>query len=364
MRRTLNVKFLLCLVAGLIVASGGVALAHHLQFRRIPRALLRQALKAEDENDLVRTEDYLTRYLEFESNDIEQKAHLARLLTSKKFQTATGRVENTKAFFVLQSALSLDPDRQDLRRLFIPLAIQMNPPRLEDAQTQLKLLPHDAEASSLWGRWYEAKNDEEQAINSYREAVKLNASDAEMVTRFVRLLRGRAWSRLSGELRAKKRAADAREADAAMDGLIRLAPESWEARLARWNYNRDYWLSVDGLDKHYERADVDAQRIGGGASTVRQALAAGTVEQAERVVRTLDAPPDLILSDLHLGDGPDGIAAIEAVRRQCGCDVAAILITGDTSHEELRRATESGHPVLFKPVQPHKLLNALRGHIS
>jgi hypothetical protein len=24
-------------------------------------------------------------------------------------------------------------------------------------------------------------------------------------------------------------------------------------------YNRDYWISVDGLDKHYERADVDAQ---------------------------------------------------------------------------------------------------------
>lgn len=31
-------------------------------------------------------------------------------------------------------------------------------------------------------------------------------------------------------------------------------------------YNRDYWVSVDGLEKHYERADVDAQRTGGGAS--------------------------------------------------------------------------------------------------
>ena len=31
-------------------------------------------------------------------------------------------------------------------------------------------------------------------------------------------------------------------------------------------YNRDYWLSVDGLEKHYERADVDAQRTSGGAS--------------------------------------------------------------------------------------------------
>ena len=31
-------------------------------------------------------------------------------------------------------------------------------------------------------------------------------------------------------------------------------------------YNKDYWVSVDGMDRHYERADVDAVRTGGGAS--------------------------------------------------------------------------------------------------
>ena len=30
-------------------------------------------------------------------------------------------------------------------------------------------------------------------------------------------------------------------------------------------YNRDYWISVDGLEKHYERADVDAQRTADGS---------------------------------------------------------------------------------------------------
>ena len=95
-----------------------------------------------------------------------------------------------------------------------------------------------------------------------------------------------------------------------------------------------------------------------------QTLTAGTVEEARSGVRSLDLPPDLILSDLHLGDGPDGIAAIEAVRRHCGCELPAILVTGDTSHDEMRRATDSGHPVLFKPVQPRKLLNAMRGLVS
>ena len=31
-------------------------------------------------------------------------------------------------------------------------------------------------------------------------------------------------------------------------------------------YNRDYWVSLDGLEKHYERAEVDAQRAADGAS--------------------------------------------------------------------------------------------------
>jgi signal transduction histidine kinase/CheY-like chemotaxis protein len=95
-----------------------------------------------------------------------------------------------------------------------------------------------------------------------------------------------------------------------------------------------------------------------------EAIAAGSIAQAERAVGLLELPPDLILSDLHLGDGPDGIAGIEAIRRQCGCDVAAMLITGDTSLDEIRRATASGHPVLFKPVQPRKLYDALRGLAS
>ena len=94
------------------------------------------------------------------------------------------------------------------------------------------------------------------------------------------------------------------------------------------------------------------------------AIAAGSIAEAERAVFRLDAPPDLILCDLHLGDGPDGLAAIDTIRRQCGHDVPAIVVTGDTSHGEMRRVSESGHPVLFKPVQPRKLHNVLRGLLS
>ncbi|UXH80605.1 ATP-binding response regulator [Roseateles amylovorans] len=91
---------------------------------------------------------------------------------------------------------------------------------------------------------------------------------------------------------------------------------------------------------------------------------AATAEEAEQIVRSRAMVPDLILSDLHLGEGPDGISAIQGVRRLLGRDVPAILVTGDTSREELRRATDSGHTVLFKPLQPRKLFNALRGMVS
>ena len=92
-----------------------------------------------------------------------------------------------------------------------------------------------------------------------------------------------------------------------------------------------------------------------------EAITAASAAAAERAIVSLGILPDLILSDLHLGDGPDGIAAVAAVRRQCGHDVAAILITGDTSHDEMQRATDSGLSVLLKPVQPRKLYNVLRG---
>lgn len=95
-----------------------------------------------------------------------------------------------------------------------------------------------------------------------------------------------------------------------------------------------------------------------------EAQIAGSAEEAESLVRARPEPPDLILSDLHLGDGPDGLAAIQTIREVYGHSVPAILVTGDTSKEEIRRATDSGHTVLFKPLQPRKLFNALRGMVA
>lgn len=95
-----------------------------------------------------------------------------------------------------------------------------------------------------------------------------------------------------------------------------------------------------------------------------QAMTAADAAQAEHAAMALEGHVDLVLSDLHLGPGPDGLEAINNVRRLCGHEVAAILVTGDTAHDEIQRITASGLPVLFKPVQPRRLFEALRSTLS
>lgn len=234
--RKLNVKLLLCLLAGLAVFSGGVAVAHHLQYRRIPVALLRQAQRAEDENDLKRAISYLDRYLSFAPDDAEQRARIALILADRKVAVSHKGREN--ALIALEKALGYDPGRHDLRRLAVPLAIQLR--RLEPAAEHLKKLPRDGQTANLWGQWYEAKGRDEEAVTSYRDAVKLDPAQVETHARLARLLRER--HKADPDRARALRQEGAREADAVMAALVQKNPRSWQARVARWEYRRDFHL--------------------------------------------------------------------------------------------------------------------------
>lgn len=67
-----------------------------------------------------------------------------------------------------------------------------------------------------------------------------------------------------------------------------------------------------------------------------------------------------MVCDLRLHDGEDGLQAIERVRETLGHPLPAVLVTGDTSPEQMARLHDSGHPALFKPVRPKDLFTALR----
>jgi two-component system, sensor histidine kinase len=90
-------------------------------------------------------------------------------------------------------------------------------------------------------------------------------------------------------------------------------------------------------------------------------LTAGNIADACVEVRRHAEVIDLVISDLRLANKEDGIDAIEQVRRAYGAPLPALLVTGDTSPEQVKRAHDSGHQVLFKPVRTRDLHAALRG---
>jgi signal transduction histidine kinase/CheY-like chemotaxis protein len=57
-----------------------------------------------------------------------------------------------------------------------------------------------------------------------------------------------------------------------------------------------------------------------------------------------------MVCDLHLGAGADGIETIERVRAAVGHPVPALLVTGDSSPQQIARIERSGHRALVKPV--------------
>jgi CheY-like chemotaxis protein len=64
--------------------------------------------------------------------------------------------------------------------------------------------------------------------------------------------------------------------------------------------------------------------------------------------------PNGLLIDYHLDEG-NGIEAIIALRRHCGADLPAILITADRSPSVREAARAQGIQVLNKPLKPAAL---------
>src|SRR5690606_22274694 len=83
-----------------------------------------------------------------------------------------------------------------------------------------------------------------------------------------------------------------------------------------------------------------------------------TADSGRSAVRALEErrrAPDLVLADFRLGHGETGPEAIDAIRARYGADIPAIVITGDTVPERLRRGHAGGYPLLQKPVSAARL---------
>ena len=89
-------------------------------------------------------------------------------------------------------------------------------------------------------------------------------------------------------------------------------------------------------------------------------ITASSLAEAELLVETRGLRPDLLLVDMHLGDGPDGLAVIERLRRRLGAQVRAALVTADHDPRLPMRARGARVELLHKPVKPAALRALVR----
>jgi CheY-like chemotaxis protein len=88
-------------------------------------------------------------------------------------------------------------------------------------------------------------------------------------------------------------------------------------------------------------------------------VVAGSSEEMLERVAERSARPDLVICDLRLRGDENGLDAIERLRSKFHEKIPAILITGDTESDRLKRAAQSDCFVMHKPVSNSRLRAAI-----
>jgi len=70
-------------------------------------------------------------------------------------------------------------------------------------------------------------------------------------------------------------------------------------------------------------------------------------------------PVEVLLCDVRLADGADGLAAAQRLRARSGSGLQVLLITGETAPQRQQQMLDAGLQVLLKPVAADRLLQAL-----
>lgn len=88
------------------------------------------------------------------------------------------------------------------------------------------------------------------------------------------------------------------------------------------------------------------------------------IDSARAQLEDWFTPPDLVISDLHLGEGLTGPDVLRAICQRYRLDpqspgFARLVVTGETRPERIGELTANRIPVLFKPVAPERLREAM-----
>ena len=279
----MNIRLLIWLVIPTILLGCGILVVHRIQINRSSRVQLELANRAVANGDVAKAEECLRLVLGYEPNHSAARTTYGLLIASR----ARSPDDRLRAMGMLEHALRLDPDRTDVRRRVVELAMSLE--LFAVAQTNLTILvgrseptdqstgtdwtPEDGELLELLAQCSERRHDYVKASLWYKSAITRAAERIDTYVRRSDLLR--------------KRLGDANEADRVMDapetkdGLIAANGRRAAAYLERARYRQRY--EIEGSDQDIARAlelgETDADVL---LTAVAFAMARGDLTLASR----------------------------------------------------------------------------------
>ena len=242
MHLRLNKRFALVLFGSLTVLGTGTHYLHGYQVRRTSGAMLDRARQLETEGQLNLAADYLGRYLSLKPDDTDALASYGTLLADKRL--ATSQKAKNRAWLVLNKVLYRTPDRLDVRRQVVRLAMDLG--RYGDARDDIEhylrpAFPNDGELSKWMGSCYQAAGKYREARHAYEDAVRESPHDLDAYSLLVQLLRTHAGMYCD---RKRNRA---------------------RAATSRSRYERPGWIQPEGISGVF-----DSSQLSSGAQRCRR----------------------------------------------------------------------------------------------
>ncbi|MEC8337689.1 MAG: hypothetical protein VXZ84_06055 [Planctomycetota bacterium] len=239
--RRINIKVLLILttVVFLLLGVGGVI--WYSNSDRASGVFLERAQTAEDEGNLREAIDSYLRYLAFRPTDQETKEHVALLAVKIAQREDSTYIERRRAFRRITRLLRSQPDRNDLRRSLVDVLLAQG--AYADVKKQVDELAErdfvNTELDFIYANSNGALGEYDEAIGNCSDLIGFDAQQDPQFDRrranapemlkayflFATVHRERGESR-----------EDERLADAAIEQMVKLNPNSAQAFLIRGTY--------------------------------------------------------------------------------------------------------------------------------